>query len=321
MEKQQITNELWALIGHDLRTPLNVIIGYSELIQEECEDKEEAVNWKQFLKKINDSGQYILSLFDIILELSNIETNSIELQPESFSLYTLLIESKEFCRLYLEEQNVDLEIKMKKKLTHEIKADFNRIHQALTSLITYVICFVTQGPVQMIANVNNHQIELCLKAEKYNIPQDQLIQLFKTPLKTPSQDIEVDIWKRLKLVISQKIVKLMGGSMNVTNENNQLSFHFQFDYESSDVEDLGAPEIGQPYKSLMKATEGENFDISSIPQSLRQQMVHLAITGDLNTLKSLLKEVSNYNEKLANHLNQLINNFDLTKIQVCLKCN
>src|SRR5262249_31178766 len=82
-------SEFLASMSHELRTPLNAIIGYSEMLQEEAEDRGHDALLPD-LQKIQAASQHLLRLINDILDLSKVEAGKLELRPEAFELLDAL---------------------------------------------------------------------------------------------------------------------------------------------------------------------------------------------------------------------------------------
>src|SRR6202040_3738761 len=81
-----------ANVGHELRTPLNAILGYSEMLQEDAEERKLPGGFSADLEKINDAGKHLLAFINDILDLSKIEAGKMELFLESFDVATMIDE-------------------------------------------------------------------------------------------------------------------------------------------------------------------------------------------------------------------------------------
>src|SRR5207237_3009201 len=92
-----------SFIGHEWRTPLTAIIGFSEMMLSavEAENRQE---WADDLRRINDSGKYLLELINEILDISKIEAGKMELHVERFELAGLLRDVTEALRPLVEQK-------------------------------------------------------------------------------------------------------------------------------------------------------------------------------------------------------------------------
>ncbi|MFQ5771275.1 MAG: PAS domain S-box protein, partial [bacterium] len=105
-------SEFLANMSHEIRTPLNGIIGYSDILSEEklTEDQLDSV------RAIQDSAKYLLDLINDILDLSKIEKQGIELEPEPFDLFKILKEKINVVRPSVSEKGVDLILKISEEV-------------------------------------------------------------------------------------------------------------------------------------------------------------------------------------------------------------
>src|SRR6185312_10026837 len=78
-------SQFLASMSHELRTPLNAIIGYSEMLEEEAEERGH-VDYVPDLQKVRAAGRHLLALINDVLDLSKIEAGKLELYIESFDL-------------------------------------------------------------------------------------------------------------------------------------------------------------------------------------------------------------------------------------------
>src|SRR5439155_12715243 len=97
-----------ATMSHKLRTTLNAIIGFSEMIVHEEAMMLDAARRKQYAQLINDSGQHLLSMVNGILDISKMEAGNFEIAPEPFDPRVALINCCSLLALKARENDIDL---------------------------------------------------------------------------------------------------------------------------------------------------------------------------------------------------------------------
>src|SRR4051812_46741087 len=141
----QAKSQFLANMSHELRTPLNAIIGYSEMLQEECED----LNISQLvpdLKQIQGSGRHLLSLLNDILDLSKIESGLMELFLETVDVCGLVSEVAATVGPLVEKNGNRLEVRCP-GATGSMYADLTKIRQSLFNLLSNAAKFTKNGKI------------------------------------------------------------------------------------------------------------------------------------------------------------------------------
>lgn len=113
VEKTKAKNIFFSSMSHDMRTPLNGIIGLSELAKNHIYNPKII---KEYLEKINNSSKQLLNLINDILELSKLEFNKTEILKEEFSLEDKLNEIIELFKLEANKTNKFLKLTTKSKI-------------------------------------------------------------------------------------------------------------------------------------------------------------------------------------------------------------
>lgn len=129
-------------MSHDIRTPLNAIIGMTAIAQENIPDH---VKMEDCLKKIKISGTYLLSLVSDVLDMSQIEDGKIALKEEPILLPQLYREVTDAMSLQAQEAGLDLEALPAQLKNEAIQGDPLRIRQVLLNIITNAIKYTPSG--------------------------------------------------------------------------------------------------------------------------------------------------------------------------------
>ena len=244
-EKAEVANKAKSLfianMSHELRTPLNAILGFSQLMIDSTTLSE---NDKENIRIINDSGDYLLSLINNILNISQIEIGQINFNVNDFDLYLLLGEVEKILSKKAKNKGLNLFFDCDHDVPHYISTDETKLRQVLINLIDNGIKFTSEGGVFISvishqSSVINHQSSvnnnICLvftiRDTGVGIAEEELDKLFEAFTQTESGKKSRE-GTGLGLVISRNFIQLMGGDINVSSEvgkGTTFTFNIQVD--------------------------------------------------------------------------------------------
>ncbi len=227
----QAKSEFLANMSHELRTPLNGIIGYAQILSRSkaLPDKE-----RHGVNIIHQCGTHLLTLINDILDLSKIEARKLELTPKALHLPSLLQGVVEICRIRAEQKGINFIYQPDANLPAGIYTDEKRLRQVLINLIGNAIKFTDKGSVTLKVEIVEAKSDSNLSTIKFQV-EDTGVGISATDLSKLFQAFEqVGDRKRqaegtgLGLTISQQIVQLMGGQIQVTSQPGVGSnFYFE----------------------------------------------------------------------------------------------
>lgn len=140
-----------ANMSHELRTPLNAIIGYSEMLQEEAEERSLG-EFVPDLKRIHSAAKLLLSLINDVLDLSKIEAGKVELAPETIDLSEIIRDVVATVQPLIEKQQNVLAVEFPASAPHEMVADPIRVKQLLFNLISNANKFTENGRLAIVVS-------------------------------------------------------------------------------------------------------------------------------------------------------------------------
>lgn len=231
---------------HELRTPMNGVLGMASLLQDTSLDEEQ----RGIVSTIRSSGDTLLTLINDILDFSKIEANKLELEEMDFELVTAIDDCVQLVRPSIMAKGLALTIQIQPDVPRWIRQDVTRIRQILTNLLTNATKFTERGGIiirvstrpQIASEKTRDQtpnagakytidqpliLEFSVADTGIGIPPEHHNRLFQ-----PFSQIDASTNRRyggtgLGLVISRQLCELMGGDMWVESEANQGSqFHF-----------------------------------------------------------------------------------------------
>ena len=205
----------FSIVSHDIRTPLNAILGYSELIQQGIKSQAER---DEALKSIHASGTTLLQLVNDVLDLAKMDAGHIALRPEPVRLSRLTDEVFASFRLAAGEKGVELVNQTADVPT--VLLDEHRFRQILFNLIGNAIKFTERGSVKVLASYAGTDLTVAVADTGCGIPPDMQARIFDPFVQVQDRSHAVDRagGTGLGLSICKRLVEAMGGELAVESE-------------------------------------------------------------------------------------------------------
>ena len=229
-------SEFLASMSHELRSPLNTIMGYTQLLADETAgpltDKQ-----RRFIGHIGKDSQHLLELINDILDLSKIEAGALELHKESFDLLAILTDALEMARPLAAERGVRLEHEEQPGIA--VWCDALRTKQVLLNLLSNAVKFTPAGgSVTVRTNAMKSQVAISVSDTGIGIPAEQFDAIFDRFHQVGSTTKGVREGTGLGLAITKTLVEKMGGPIWVESEVGVGScFTFTLDGHALPVSD------------------------------------------------------------------------------------
>lgn len=214
-----------ANMSHEFRTPLNAILGYSQILR-----KHPGLDGRgrEQLAVIGQSGGHLLALINEVLDLSKIEAGRLTLVPSDFSLDQLL---DDVCAMFaprLGEKGLEFRDVRAADLPPVVHADVGRMRQVLFNLLGNAVKFTHHGSVRLAVRLaQDHRVSFEVIDTGVGIAEDQLQEIFLAFHQSGDHQLAAQ-GTGLGLAISQRLVGLMGGRIQVESALGQGS-RFWFD--------------------------------------------------------------------------------------------
>jgi two-component system CheB/CheR fusion protein len=209
-------------MSHELRTPLNAIMGFAQILQD---SSNLAPELQQYTDIIYQSGNYLLSLIQDLLDISRIEANQIEIEPNLLSLANFLQITIDMVSTQFASKNLTLVTQFALDLPENIYADEKCLRQVLLNLLGNAIKFTAAGEITFAlskipsTNPSGHLHELvhfAIVDKGEGIAAHDLERIFLPFEQITNNKIHTQ-GTGLGLAISQSLVKKMGGEISVTS--------------------------------------------------------------------------------------------------------
>ena len=243
-------------MSHDIRTPMNAIIGYVTLAKRE---KDLSPRVADYLGKIEASSDHLLSLINDVLEMSRIESGRMELAPVPTDLRKMMEEVRDLFSTQMREKGLSYEVECRELTDSRVLCDKNRMDRVLLNLISNAYKFTPQGGsvtvtlTQTGREGNAAAYRLSVKDTGIGMSPEFAEKVFEAYEREKTQTVENIQGTGLGTAITKSIVELMGGSIRVFSEQGKGS-EFVIDVSLPCVEEAGETGNGGE-----KAAAGEAF--------------------------------------------------------------
>lgn len=213
-QSDKLKSAFLANMSHEIRTPLNAIVGFSDLLM----NSEEQADREEYMQIINTNNELLLKLINDILDLSKLESGSVELKYEDFDL----AEYFNGMASSMKQRIVNPEVRLVTINPYDVclvKLDRNRVAQVMTNYVTNAIKYTPKGFIEMGYEVMDTGIRLYVKDTGIGIPEEKKNKVFHRFEKLD----EFAQGTGLGLSICKAITESMGGSVGFESKYHEGS--------------------------------------------------------------------------------------------------
>jgi two-component system, OmpR family, sensor histidine kinase VicK len=219
-EIQKMKDEFINVAAHELRTPIQPILGLSEVLYAKIKDTEQ----RQLLDTISRNAKRLQRLTDDILDVTKIESQSLKLSKERFNLNDLISNIIDGYRNYIEKDKVQVKLlyEPNNKDNIYVEADRGRLIQVISNLLGNAIKFTKEGTICIITEDKDNQVVVSVKDTGTGIHPEILPRLFSKFVTKSFQGTG------LGLFICKSIVEAHGGKIWAENNSDRKGAMFAF---------------------------------------------------------------------------------------------
>ncbi len=209
-------------MSHDIRTPMNAIIGFTSLAATHVDNKEQVM---EYLKKISISSQHLLSLINDVLDMSRIESGKVKIEEKPVHLPDLIHDIRAIIQSNITTKRLSLLIDTMDVVDEDIIADPLRLNQILLNILSNAMKFTpTGGTISIkikqnaIEEKDKAEYEFRIKDTGIGISNDFQEHIFEEFSREESSTVSGVQGTGLGMAITKKIVDLMHGNIKVHSE-------------------------------------------------------------------------------------------------------
>ena len=209
----QAKSDFLSSMSHELRSPLNAILGFAQLMESDAPPPTPAQS--ESIIQILNAGWYLLDLINEILDLATIESGKLSMSLESVSLGDLLPECQAMVEPLAQRRGLRMSFPPHDELFH-VHADRTRIKQVLINLLSNAIKYNSAGgsvAVDCSANASSGRVRITVTDTGAGLPPEKISQLFQ-PFNRLGQEGGEE-GTGIGLVVSKRLVELMNGVIGV----------------------------------------------------------------------------------------------------------
>ncbi|PKO12485.1 MAG: hypothetical protein CVU39_23655 [Chloroflexi bacterium HGW-Chloroflexi-10] len=209
-------------VSHELRSPLNFIIGFSDLMVNAPETYAETKNWPLGLyddvQEIYKSSKHLLGLINDILDLGKMDARRMPIFRERVKPQTILDEISELVSTQIRQKGLEFCLVCEEQLPF-IYVDRTRIRQVLLNIITNSMRFTKEGKIEIQVQIKTpEEIEFIIQDTGPGIAKEDLEKIFEEFRQVGQENWSREKSTGLGLSISKRFVELHGGTMVVESE-------------------------------------------------------------------------------------------------------
>jgi signal transduction histidine kinase len=232
-ESERLKDDFVNIAAHELRAPIQPILGLTQIVRSRIKDNQE----QQLLDTVLRNAKRLQRLTQDILDVSRIESKSLDLNKELFSLNEMISNViADYNRVIKEHQGtINLKLEFTGPKEFFIEADKSRINQVISNLLSNAIKFTKEGTITTAVVPNNNEIIVSVTDTGSGIDSEVLPKLFT---KFATTTTKYKTGTGLGLFISKNIIEAHGGRIwgkNNLPADKGATFGFRLPYQNQDL--------------------------------------------------------------------------------------
>ena len=291
-------SEFLSSMSHDIRSPMNAIIGMTEIAQRNIDDKARV---KDCLHKVSLSSKHLLGLINDVLDMSKIESGKMTLNEMPMSLREVMDDIVNIIQPQVKARAQQFDIYIQKIMTENVYCDTVRLNQVLINLLTNAVKFTPEGGrvdvhvFQEASPLGEEYIRNHFEVEDTGIGMSEDFQkkIWDTFSREETDEVRHIVGAGLGTSITKKIIELMGGNIELKSKLGKGStFHVTLDLRKADASEM---EMRLPEWNILVVDDNEWLCLSAV-SNLEELGVHAEWTLDGRDAVRIIEERHNKGE-------------------------
>ncbi len=259
-------------MSHDIRTPMNAIVGFTELASSHLDDREQV---KDYLGKISVSSQHLLSLINDVLDMSRIESGKVTIEETEVHLPDVIRDLSSIVQSNIDSKQLELLVDSKNVIHEDIITDKLRLNQVLLNILSNSVKFTPSGGTisfQVIetpsSNENIADFEFRIKDNGIGMSEEFQKTIFEAFTREKTSTVSGIEGTGLGMAIAKNIIDMMGGTITVHSTEGEGSEFI----------------VKLPCKISRVSSDDESHSSSSAMPDLSGRRVLLAEDNEINQI-------------------------------------
>lgn len=206
-------SEFLANMSHEIRTPIGAILGFTELLKNEDNSRDENLRYTRIVER---NSQHLLSIIDDILDLSKAEANRMSVEDISFSLIEFLADFSAVMDFKAKEKRIQFSLHIAGSIPERIVSDPVRLKQILSNVVGNAIKFTHVGEVELKVSFDSKVLVFQVKDTGLGISAEQAANLFQPFSQADTSTTRKFGGTGLGLVLSRRLSEVLGGDLELT---------------------------------------------------------------------------------------------------------
>lgn len=312
-------------MSHDIRTPLNAIIGYSELAESESED---AVKLREYMDKISVAGRHLLDLINDILEMSRIESGKMHLEETPADILSILDEVSTVFEDQMKAKGISFSVETSGVKDRYVICDRLRCSRVMMNLISNAYKFTPEsGTVRVILTEGRREgsraeYELRVKDNGIGMSKEFAARVFDSFERERTSTVSNLQGTGLGMAITRSIVDMMGGTIEVETEQGKgTEFIVRVSLENASEEDVKTPgakehtcDCAEDMRLLLAEDVEVNREIAVMMLASMGFIVETAVNGREAADMVIASEPGYYDAVLMDIQMPVMNGYEATEL-------
>ena len=278
--------QLIATVSHDLRTPLNTISGYTNIIEE---NDHGTVN-KKHIDQIKSATTYVNNLVNDLLDFSQLEAGKMVVKKSTFKVNDLISETANSIAAQYTAKDIDLILHLDKSLEHPVVSDAFRLRQIITNLLGNAYKFTDKGSITLTGNIiekqKTKQLFLKISDTGIGISKEKQKLIFKEFTQAENDTDKKYGGYGLGLTITKKLTELLGGTISLdSNLNKGSTFTLKIPIAYGEISSIETKIALKPDRLKIIVFDDDASFLKLIGEMLKSAGIEVLLFTDFNAFQ------------------------------------